>query len=133
MDFGFEQFLIPQGSAQASPPAPWFGPDARRLLMVVVIFRSRLRDDAGPDYAATAARMVELARGMPGFVSFQHYAADDGERVSLIEFASDDAVRAWREHPEHLEAQRRGRSDWYASYRLTTCTPLRDVAFPPRG
>jgi heme-degrading monooxygenase HmoA len=100
--------------------------------MVVVIFRSRLRDDAGPDYAATAARMVELARGMPGFVSFQHYAADDGERVSLIEFASDDAVCAWREHPEHLEAQRRGRRDWYASYRLTTCAPLRDVAFPPR-
>lgn len=100
--------------------------------MVVVIFRSRLRDDAGPDYGATAARMVELARALPGFVSFQHYAADDGERVSLIEFASDDAVRAWREHPEHLEAQRRGRSDWYASYRLTTCVPLRDVAFPPR-
>lgn len=97
--------------------------------MVVVIFRSRLRADAGPAYGATADRMVELARAMPGFVSYRHYAADDGERVTLVEFASDESVRAWREHPEHREAQRRGRGEWYAWYRLTTCAPLRDVEF----
>jgi heme-degrading monooxygenase HmoA len=98
--------------------------------MVTVIFRSRLRADAGPEYAATAERMLALARAMPGFVSFQHYEAPDGERVSLVEFESDEAVRAWREHPEHREAQRRGRQDWYAWFRLTTCTRLREVSFP---
>jgi heme-degrading monooxygenase HmoA len=97
--------------------------------MVVVIFRSRLHGDPGPDYPATAARMLELASAVPGFVSFQHYAAEDGERVSLVEFESDDAVRAWREHPEHREAQRRGRGEWYAWFRLTTCVPLRETVF----
>lgn len=97
--------------------------------MVVVIFRSRLRPDAGPEYAATAARMVELALAMPGFVSHQHYEAEDGERVTLVEFESDAAVRAWREHPEHREAQRRGRGEWYSWFRLTTCARLREVAF----
>ena len=97
--------------------------------MVVVIFRSRLRGDPGPDYDATAARMVELAGTMPGFVSFAHYEGADGERVSLIEFESDEAVRAWREHPEHREAQRRGRGEWYAWFRLTTCAPLRETRF----
>lgn len=97
--------------------------------MVVVLFRSRLRARSGPDYAATADRMVALARAMSGFVSYRHYAADDGERVTLVELASDEALRAWREHPEHREGQRRGRGDWYAWYRLTTCAPLRDVEF----
>lgn len=97
--------------------------------MVVVIFRSRMRSDPGPDYERTAGRMLELARGMPGFVSFQHYEAEDGERVSLIEFESDEALRAWRQHPEHREAQRRGRADWYAWFRLTTCAPLRETVF----
>ena len=97
--------------------------------MVVVIFRSRLREDAGPDYERTAERMLELARTMPGFVSFRHYAAPDGERVSLVEFEDDAAVRRWHEHPEHREAQRRGRSDWYDWYRLQTCAPLRESSF----
>lgn len=97
--------------------------------MVVVIFRSRLRDDAGPDYAATAERMVALAHGMPGFVSYRHFEASDGERVTIAEFASEDALRAWREHPEHREAQRRGRDEWYAWYRITVCAPLRDGRF----
>jgi heme-degrading monooxygenase HmoA len=100
---------------------------------MIVIFRSRLRDDPAPGYADTAARMLELARATPGFVSFQHYEAADGERVSLIEFASDEAVRAWREHPEHREAQRRGRADWYAWFRLTTCAPLRETLFEREG
>jgi len=96
--------------------------------MVVVVFRSRLRQDAGPAYAETAERMLALARSMPGFVSFRHYEAGDGERCSVVEFESDAAVRAWREHPEHREAQRRGRDEWYAEYRLQTCEQLREVA-----
>jgi heme-degrading monooxygenase HmoA len=97
--------------------------------VVVVIFRSRLRDDAAPGYGETADRMLELARAVPGFVSFRHYGAPDGERCSVIEFASDDAVRAWRDHPEHRAAQQRGRSDWYAAYRLQTCEQVRETAF----
>jgi len=101
--------------------------------MVVVIFRSRVHGDPGPEYAATAERMLELARAMPGFLSFQHYEAEDGERVSLVEFESDEALRAWREHPEHREAQRRGRGEWYSWFRLTTCAPLRETVFTREG
>ena len=100
--------------------------------MVVVIFRSRLRDDAAPGYAEAAERMLALARTSPGFVSFRHYAAEDGERCSVVEFDSEDAVRAFREQAEHREAQRRGRSDWYAWFRLQTCSVLRETEFELR-
>jgi heme-degrading monooxygenase HmoA len=97
--------------------------------VVVVVFRSRLRAEAGADYVPLARRMAELAASQPGFVSLKTYEAADGERVSLVEFESDDHARAWRDHPEHREAQRRGRSELYDWYRLQVCEPIRDYAF----
>jgi len=49
------------------------------------------------------------------------FVADDGERVAIIEFDSADHLRAWREHPDHLAAQREGRERWYASYQIQIC------------
>jgi len=97
--------------------------------MIVVIFRSRLRSASPSDYDPTAVRMLELARQMPGFVSFKTFAAEDGERVSIIEFESLEHAEAWRDHPEHLAAQARGRSHYYGEYRVQVCDPIRDRAF----
>ena len=97
--------------------------------MVVVLFRNRLRDDAGEEYQTTAKRMLALASAMPGFVSFKIFQAADGERLSVIEFESDDAARAWREHPEHRDAQQRGRARFYEEYRIQVCEPIRDYGF----
>lgn len=97
--------------------------------MVVVLFRNRLRDDAGDEYATTAKRMLALASAMPGFVSFKTFRADDGERISVIEFESDAHVRAWHEHAEHRDAQQRGRERFYEEYRLQVCEPIRDYGF----
>ena len=93
----------------------------KRPSQVVTIFRSRLRPEAADEYHATAERMVELARVQPGFVDIKTFEADDGERVSLVTFESADAQRAWREHPEHRAAQRRGREAFYATYDITVC------------
>jgi heme-degrading monooxygenase HmoA len=97
--------------------------------MIVVVFRSRLAPEAGSDYETTAARMDELAVAMPGYVSHKGFAAEDGERVTLVEFESEEAVRAWRMHPEHVEAQRKGRTIFYSEYRLTVCEVLREQRF----
>ena len=97
--------------------------------MVVVLFRTRLHQGGGPDYGPLAERMLKLAEAMPGFVSFKHYAAPDGERISVVEFADHDSAQAWRDHPEHREAQRRGRSEFYAWYRLQICDQQRDTVF----
>lgn len=97
--------------------------------MVVVLFRSRLRSDAGPDYAPLAQRMLELAEKSPGFVSFRHYAHAGGERVSIVEFESPEAARAWRDHPEHREAQQRGRTEFYSWYRIQVCEQVRAAEF----
>jgi heme-degrading monooxygenase HmoA len=98
--------------------------------MIVVVFRNRLRPGDASAYGETAARMEELAREQPGFRSIKSFAAEDGERVTISEFDSLEAVNAWRANAEHLEAQRRGRTEFYAEYSLQTCELLRDIKFP---
>ncbi|HIB92481.1 TPA: antibiotic biosynthesis monooxygenase [Candidatus Poribacteria bacterium] len=86
--------------------------------MVVVIFRSWLRDDFLEEYRTLAPSMLELARDMPGFHSFKSFTADDGVRVSIIEFENLAAVKAWPDHSEHQEAQilRRERFSFIVSF-----------------
>jgi len=99
--------------------------------MVVVVFRSRIREDA--DIAAlelVGERMGELARAMPGFISYKDFASGDGEYVSIVEFADFDTLRAWRQHPEHREVQERSRREFMSEYHIQVCTPVRDYRFP---
>jgi len=97
--------------------------------MVVVIFRSRLRDEFLEEYRELAPKMLTIARSMPGFISFKSFVAEDGERVSIIEFEDLEAVKVWRNHPEHREAQILGRDKFYAEYHLQVCDPVRAYAF----
>src|SRR5215510_4400498 len=91
---------------------------------IVTVFRSRLRDDRADGYEDTADEMEQRARSLPGFVDFKTFVAADGERVSLITFADRASHDAWRDDPEHREAQRRGRHDWYAEYAIQVCEQL---------
>jgi heme-degrading monooxygenase HmoA len=74
--------------------------------------------------------MRALAKEMPGFISHKVFVAEDGERVAIVEFESEEAQRAWRLHPEHVDAQKKGRKDFYVEYRVQVCGVLRDTGLP---
>jgi heme-degrading monooxygenase HmoA len=99
--------------------------------MVVTVFRSRLRDEHAQPHYEMSARMRMLAEKMPGFIGFKTFRADDGERVSLIEFESEDTLRAWREHPEHGKAQELGRTKFYAEFQIQVCSIIRQYGSKP--
>ncbi|MCW2678682.1 MAG: putative antibiotic biosynthesis monooxygenase [Frankiales bacterium] len=84
---------------------------------VVTVFRSRLRDDAD-GYADDARAIAALARTMPGYVEHKGFTADDGERVTLVTFADQPSHDAWRDHPEHRAAMRRGSAGYYETYSI---------------
>jgi heme-degrading monooxygenase HmoA len=97
--------------------------------MVITVFRSRLRSEHADEFQRLADRMLQIAQSMPGFVSYKVYAAPDGERCSIIEFESPELLKAWREHPEHREAQRLGRELFYEEYTLQVGEPARESRF----
>ena len=79
--------------------------------MIVTVFRSRLKPEGRDEYMALAPRMAELARTTPGYLSHKSFVADDGERVTIVEFESGEAQRAWSTHAEHVAAKKKGRED----------------------
>ena len=97
--------------------------------MIVTVFRSRLQPGLRDDYVALVDRMVQIATTMPGYISHKGFFAEDGERCTIVEFKSEETQRAWRMHPEHRDAQRKGRDIYYESYSLQICELKRTLRF----
>lgn len=96
---------------------------------VAVIFSSTRTGDDTDAYDETAARMVELAATQPGFRGIESARGDDGFGITVSYWATEDDARAWKQHSEHLTAQRRGRSAWYRSYHLRVATVTREYSY----
>jgi heme-degrading monooxygenase HmoA len=98
--------------------------------MVVVLFQTKLKADvSAAQYEATAQRMMELATRMPGFVSFRYFTSPEGAELSVVQFESDGALAAWRNHPDHLKVQEEGRRLFFESYQVQVCSLVREYAF----
>ncbi len=97
--------------------------------MIVTVFRSRLMPDVREEYIGLVERMVELAAAMPGYISHKGFFAEDGERVTIVEFEDEAAQRAWRMHPEHREAQKKARETYYEAYSVQVCEVKRQSKF----
>ena len=101
--------------------------------MMVTVFRSRVRQENIEEYMKVAARMDELARSMPGYVSHKGFTAEDGERVTIVEFESEETQRAWAELPAHRKAQELGRERFYSEFKIQVCKLLKANAFTFSG
>ncbi|MDX2142183.1 MAG: antibiotic biosynthesis monooxygenase [Rhodospirillaceae bacterium] len=97
----------------ATPKPPYYA----------VIFTS-LRTPGDNGYAATAERMVEIARTLPGFLGIE--SAREGLGITVCYWDSLESIARWKAHAEHQEAQRRGKSEWYAHFRTRIAKVERD-------
>ena len=89
---------------------------------VIVLFRTTLRP--GADLVAFESlenRMSDLVNQIPGYLGVKSYTVADGETISIAQFASTEALLSWRNHPEHIVAQRAGRERFYAAYDARLC------------
>jgi heme-degrading monooxygenase HmoA len=50
--------------------------------------------------------------------------------VTISIWESTAAAKAWARHPEHLEAQARGRDDYYAEFTMYAADDARVRRFP---
>ena len=96
---------------------------------VAVIFTNRQVDGVDPAYDTTAARMVELAHTIDGFLGIESVRDASGAGITVSYWRDDQAIETWRTHPEHLDAQAAGRGDWYAWYELRVARVERASSF----
>jgi heme-degrading monooxygenase HmoA len=103
---------------------------SERFPRIVVLIRASLRPNCDlAAYEAMDTRMNELVSQIPGYLGIKAYTADDGETVAIAQFESREALIHWRDHPEHLDAQRAGRQTFYASYDIRVCSVERAYDF----
>ena len=96
--------------------------------MIIGILRTRLRPEAQAEYQAWAARISALARQAPGYISHKAYTAEDGERLTLVEFADQAGLAAWARDPDHVAAKKMGRERFFSELRVQVCAVERDSA-----
>jgi heme-degrading monooxygenase HmoA len=95
--------------------------------MIIVLFRSRLTPEASNGYAEMAEQMSKLAQASPGFIAEKGFTAEDGERLTVVWWQDEDTLKQWRNHVQHLVAQRVGREKWY--YKLEVAPVTRSNNF----
>ena len=98
--------------------------------MPITVFRSRVHEETRPAYVKTGKKMAEIGQNMPGFISFKQFHAADGEQVTIVEFETDEQQQAWANHPEHLEARKHGREEWFDTYDIAVCEVIRRYKKP---
>ena len=96
---------------------------------LAVIFTNRRAAGNEADYDRTAARMVELAQQIDGYLGIESVRGDDGTGITVSYWRDHDAIERWRTHPEHLDAQASGRGDWYAWYELRVASVERASSY----
>ena len=98
--------------------------------MIIAVFRVHVKPQANlEELGALIQKMGALVSEMPGFLALKEFSAQDGELLALAEFDSLESVDAWKAHPEHVIAQRRGREEFFANYRIQVCNVVRTSEF----
>lgn len=102
-----------------TPPAPYWA----------VVFTAVFSGQKEAEYIEMAAQMVQLAHGMPGFLGYESAQGEGGLEITVSYWETEDAIRAWKRHADHITAQKRGREAFYTAYTIRVAKVERAYSF----
>ena len=102
--------------------------------MIAVIFEVWPADGQRDRYLDIAADLRPLLEGIDGFISIERFESlsEPGKVLSLSFWRDEEAVRQWRALEPHRDAQRAGRQEVFANYRLRVAAVTRDYGMTER-
>lgn len=103
--------------------------------MLAVIFEVIPRPGGTEAYLDAAAALRPELEAMDGFLSIERFQSlgQPGKLLSLSFWRDEAAVQAWRTREAHRRAQRLGREQLFADYRLRVAQVVRDYGLAERG
>jgi len=103
--------------------------------MYAVIFEVRPRPGREGEYLALAQSLRSELEKIDGFISVERFASlyQEGKILSLSFWRDEAAVERWRTHVQHRAAQRRGREEIFADYRIRVAAVMRDYGMLERA
>ena len=104
-------------------------------VMMTVIFEVEPHNGKAQEYLDIAARLRPELEKSDGFISVERFESiyRPGKYVSISYWRDADAVRAWRTHTEHQQAQAKGRQEIFADYRIRVAQVVRDYGIYDRA
>lgn len=102
--------------------------------MYAVIFRSVRTANSEELYQEHSAKMEKLVKTIKGYIS--HHGQRDPqtrEGVTISYFESLEAIKTWREHPEHKVTQELGRTHFYEHYEVKVVKVEREYEWVVTG
>ena len=78
-------------------------------------------------YSEMSKKMEHLAKQQSGYLGMDSARNDVGITVSYWE--SIEAIKRWKQQSDHLQAQLKGRQDWYSWYNVKICKVEREYEF----
>ncbi|WP_142784729.1 antibiotic biosynthesis monooxygenase family protein [Changchengzhania lutea] len=78
-------------------------------------------------YIEMANKMELLAKQQDGYLGME--SARDSLGITVSYWESLEAIKKWKQQSEHLQAQLKGREDWYNWYHVRICKVEREYEF----
>ena len=91
-----------------------------------VIFTST-RTEGDNGYIEMSELMETLAKKQEGFLGVDSARNEVGITVSYWE--NLESIKNWKKQTEHLQAQLKGKQDWYSWYKVRICKVEREYEF----
>lgn len=103
--------------------------------MIAVLFEVLPAAGGADRYFDLAGHLKPELERIDGFVSVERFESlsRKGRFLSLSFWRDEQAVRAWRMHAQHRQAQSEGRSGIFDSYRIRVAAVIRDYGSSDRS
>lgn len=73
--------------------------------------------------------MFELTKEQPGFLGINSARDENGIGITVCYWESLEAIKNWKNHTEHQEAQMMGKKEWYEFYHLRIAKVEHEYSF----
>jgi heme-degrading monooxygenase HmoA len=104
------------------------GQNGKGRPMIAVIFEVWPAAGRKDEYLSLAAALRDDLSRVDGFISIERFESltEPGKLLSISFWRDEEAIKQWRNNPNHRRSQAKGRAGIFADYRLRVAAVSRD-------
>lgn len=101
---------------------------------IIVLFEVTVKGGKMDDYLKMAGSLKDSLANAEGFVRSERFSslATEGKLLSMSIWENEECVSKWRNFAAHRMAQKHGRMNDFADYKITVVTPVRSYTMMNR-
>ena len=102
---------------------------------VIVLFEVTIKEDKMDNYLQMASLLRQELEESEGFIASERFSSLSvkGKILSKSEWKDEASIEKWRNALKHRTCQEKGRSNYFADYKITVVTPVRCYSMTSRG